>query len=154
MYPTSSSGIIFRWMQPSAIGIGSMFLITFVYSTITFLSPRIILPIDHNPFSGIVLFLFRAFYFLGAISALMAAILIFIKVRLRWIGLFTLTAFLGSGVCFYRMTAATIMTGVVLIYMLMNHEEFVLRNQYPRRKTNWGLEGNERCSRLKRRRSI
>lgn len=137
MYPRSSYGIVYRWMRPSATGIGSMFLITFVYGTITFLSPRILLPIDHDPFSGIVLFLFRAFFFLGAISALMAAMYIFFKARFRWIVLFSLISFFGSGVFFYRVTIVTIMIGVIFILMVVNHEEIVLRNLYPERKTRW-----------------
>ncbi len=120
MYPTSSIYVNSRWRQSKATGIAIALLLIFAYGTVTFLSPRIILPMNYDPFSGTIQFLFRAFYLLGAVSALTSAILIFMKVRLRWIGLFALAALLGSGICFYRVTPVTFMTGVVLIYMKQN----------------------------------
>jgi len=82
----------------------------------------------------VLLFLFLL---VAIISTLMALIAIFIRLKFRWILLFTFLSFLGSGVCFLRFSIMSFTSFIALCIVLINYNDFITRNQQYQKMTNW-----------------
>ncbi len=86
---------------------------------------------------GILIVFLFLFLFVGIISSLIALVGIFIRLKFRWILLFTVLSFLGSGVCFLRVSIMSLFSLIALFIVLINYNDFIVRNQQYKKMTNW-----------------
>jgi hypothetical protein len=59
------------------------------------------------------------------------------RLRFRWILIFTLLSFLGSGVCFLRYSIMSFTSLIALLIVLINYNDFKTRNLQYAKNTNW-----------------
>jgi len=112
-------------------------ILTFISGLFVNSFPRFSHSSSIDALSGFLTVLFFLFLFIGILSSLIALIAIFMRLRFRWILIFTLLSFLGSGVCFLRYSIMSFTSLIALLIVLINYNDFKTRNLQYAKNTNW-----------------
>ena len=78
---------------------------------------------DGSWHSSILMFIVNLVFVLALFFSLAGAFTIIFRLRYRWILLFSIIAFLGSGPAFLSLTCTSVLSGIALILVLMWHDE-------------------------------